>query len=561
MSAGILELTLVILIAAVLGIVLKVLRQPLILAYVFAGIALAVFGFLDIGNKEVFDSFSQIGITFLLFLVAMEINYTALRLVGRAAITIGIGQMLFTALIGLPIAQALGFDVIQAWYLAIALTFSSTIVVVKFLSESNKLNSLYGKISLGVLLVQNIVVIAAFFALSSLSNTSVFLPIPLLLALGKGAVLLFAIMYLGRKIIPSLLNKIADSRELLFITSIAWCLGVTTLIMKAGFPMEIGGFLAGIALANSSEHFQIAGKIKAMRDFFVLIFFAMLGSALIMLNWQGIVIPLVVLSLFVLIGKPLAVMILMGIMGYRKRTSFLAGLAIAQVSEFSLVFANLGFRLGHLQEQTASLITAVTIVTIVASAYLITHNEAIYKLLSPILSLFESKRRREEPESGETHKPIVLIGFHRLGRNIASNLPKKDILVVDFNPDVVRSLQGKHYAALFGDIADESIIERIGAAHARLVICTSPSLDDNLALLEAVRRLPSRPTLILRAENENDARTLYAREETDYVIVPHLTTGQYLGKTIAVDPALKILPALKQKDLEMLALNRGAPPN
>lgn len=558
MSAGILEFTFVILIAAILGIVLKALRQPPVLAYVLAGIALAFFGFLNINNKEVFNSFLQIGIAFLLFLIGMEINYTALRLVGRTAIIVGAGQMLFTAFVGFPIARALGFDIIQALYLAIALTFSSAIIAVKFLSESRKLNSLYGKISLGVVLVQSIAAIAALFAFSGLSNTSGLLPIPLLFALGKGAVLFLAVMYIGRKIIPALFDKIANSRELLFITSIAWCFGAAALAAKAGFPMEIGGFLAGIALASSSERLGIAGQMKALKDFFVLVFFAMLGAALIMLNWQGIATPLVIFSLFVLIGNPLAVMILLGIMGYRKRTSFFVGLTVAQVSEFSLVFAGLGLRLGHLQEQTASLIIAVAIATIVASSYLMTRSGAIYRLLSPILNLFESQRRGEESESGEARKPIVLVGFDKLGESIALNIPKQDLLVVDFNPDVVRSLQGKHYTTLFGDIADENIIERVVSAHARLLICTSPSLHDNLALVEAVRKLPSRPTLILRAENENDARTLYARKETDYVIVPRLTEGQYLGKTIAVDPALKILPALKKKDLEALALNRDA---
>lgn len=555
MSGEILELTLLILIAAALGIVLKALRQPLILAYIATGIALAAFGFLNIGNRAVFDSFSQLGIMFLLFLVGMEINYTALRLVGRAAITIGIGQIVFTTLAGFPIARALGFDPLQAWYLALALTFSSTIIVVKLLSERNELNSLHGKISLGVLLVQDLVAIGVLCAFSSLRDVSGFLPLPLFLALLKGTMLFFAMMYLGRKIIPQLLHKIADSNELLFIVSLAWCLGVAALTLKAGFSVEIGGFLAGIALANSSEHFQIAGKIKALRDFFVLVFFAMLGSSLMMLNWQGIALPLVLLSLFVLVGNPLIVLMLMSIMGYRKRTSFLTGIAIAQVSEFSLVFAALGLRLHYLQEQTASLITAVTVVTIVASTYLIMQNEALYKFFSPALALFERKRPKEELEAGEVHKPIVIIGFHRLGRNIVSHLPREDVLVVDFNPDVVRTLRSEHYSVIFGDIADEDIIGRIGMAHARLVICTSPSLDDNLALLTAMRSLPSRPTLILRAENENDARIIYAHKEADYVMVPHLTTGQYMGKTISIDPALKILPQLKQHDLAVLAAN------
>ena len=553
MSAGILELTLFLLITAALGIMLKLLRQPLILAYIATGVVLTVFGFLSAGNKEVFDVFLRLGLTFLLFLVGMEINYTALRIVGRAAVTIGIGQIAFTTLLGFPIARAVGFDVAQSWYLALALAFSSAIVVVRLLSERNAQNSLYGKISLGVLLVQSLAAIAALFALSGASNASSFLPMPILLALAKGAVLFFAIMYLGRKLIPPLLEKIAGSNELLLITSIAWCLGAAALVMKAGFPVEIGGFLAGIAIANSSERFQIAYKIRALRDLFALVFFALLGSSLVMLNFQVIALPLIVFSLFVLIGNPLVVLLFMRLLGYVKRTSFFTGITIAQTSEFSLIFASLGLILGNIKEHTASIITAVTVVTIVASSYLILHGNSLYKFFSPVLSLFEKKRKKEEPDTGEARKQIVLIGFHRLGENIASHLRKQDLLVVDFNPDAVRALRNGNYSVLFGDIADENILERVGIARARLIVCTSPSLQDNLTLITAVSRFPSRPVLILRAENENDARTLYAHKETGYVIVPNLTEGQYLGKTIAVDPALKILPQLKQHDLAVLS--------
>ncbi len=558
MSTGIFELSIVILVAAGLGILARFLKQPIILAYLSAGIIIGAFGLSHVINKEFFTVLSEMGLMFLLFLIGLEINYSSLRMVGKISVLIGLGQIILTFIPGFYIAQFFGFNLLQSAYIAIALTFSSTVIVVKLLSESRQTNSLYGKISIGFLLVQDIVAILILVFLAGVRESGSFAVSGILFALIKGTVLFALMLFLGRKIIPLLFDKIARSQELLFLSSLAWCFGVAIMASKAGFSIEIGGFLAGLSLANSSEHFQISAKVRSLRDFFVLIFFVVLGSSLVFSNLSGLTLPIIALSLFVLIGNPLIVLIIMGLMGYRKRTSFLCGVATAQVSEFSLILAALGLKIGHLNESAVSLITAVGIITIVLSTYLIIYGEEIFRRFSKILSIFERRSKKEEFDGDSSFsKPIILIGGHRIGWHIVSHLPKEDLLVIDFDPDVVAKLKRRGYSALFGDIADSEIIERANFGSARLVVSTVPELKDNLMFLEEIekisRQTKNRPKIILRAEEEEDAKILY-KKGADYVLFPCLTSGQYLGKSIAIDKNLNILEQLKKKDLENLEI-------
>lgn len=553
MASGVFELAIVILLAAALGVAAKLLRQPIILAYLAAGLLIGVLGFTHLIDRETFQIFSNLGVMFLLFLVGLQINYTSLRLVGRASVLVGLGQIIFTSLIGYFIAIALGFQPIPALYIAIALTFSSTIIIVKLLSDKKDLNSLYGKISVGFLLIQDLVAILLLIFLTGLGVENSSSPlITAALTIGKGILLFIVMWWLGRKILPKIFDRVARSEELLFLMSLAWLFVIAAAVSRIGFSIEIAGFLAGLALANSSERFQIAGKVSSLRDFFILIFFVILGSSVAISNLSGLIWPIVIFSLFVLIGNPLIVLVIMGMMRYRKRTSFFAGVTVAQISEFSLILAALGLRLGHLNESAVALISSVGIITIALSAYLIVHADKIYKKISRFLSIFERKITSEVeiPASG-FQKPVILVGCHRTGESIASNLPKDDILIIDFDPDVVKRMREKGFTTLYGDVRDREIFEVSGLTQARLIISTSPDLEDNLTLLEELKRVEPRPKVVVRAETEEEAHLTY-EAGADYVLLPHFTSGQYFGKTIVLDPAMKILEELKSRDLELL---------
>lgn len=561
MTGGLFELAIVILFSAIFGVAAKLLKQPVILAYLATGALIGYFGFFNLADKETFRIFSDLGIMFLLFLVGLEINYSSLRLVGKTALIVGLGQVVFTFAIGYLIALALNFNSLSSAYIAIALTFSSTIIVVKLLSDKKDLHSLYGRISVGTMLIQDFVAIFILIFLAGSNSGNAFFLQKAVFTVVSGVFLFAAMLWLGRKIIPLILDKIAASSELLFLLSLAWLFAVSVVMSKIGFSIEIGGLLAGLSLANSSENFQIAAKIKTLRDFFILIFFVILGASFVFSNFSSITIPILFFSIFVLVGNPLIVLIIMGIMGFRKRTSFLVGVTVAQISEFSLILAALGLKLGHISEETVTLITAVGIITITTSTYLIIYADSIFKRLSRLLSIFERGITKEELlfSDKELEKPIIMIGYGRTGESIASNLEKKNLLVLDSDPEVINQLKEEGIDYVFGDMKDSEIFERMNLKKAAVVISTSPDFEDNLELLRNLNALEKKPKTILRAETEQEARLLYA-QNADYVLLPNFTAGQYLGKNISVDPKMKILNQLRKKDLFLMKRIKSNPP-
>ena len=557
MTVGILELAFVFALAAFLGVIMRMLRQPIILAYLATGLLLSAFRFYSIAGQTTFSLFSDLGIMFLLFLVGLEINYASIKMVGKTSVIIGLGQIIFTFLIGFGIAVLFHFAYIEAAYIAIALTFSSTIIVVKLLSEKKDTNSLYGKISIGFLLVQDFVAILLLVVLSGIEKGGAVSIVPILAAVLKGVGLFAIMLLLGRRLIPKIFEKLGRSQELLFLVSLAWMFLIAVAVNRIGFSIEIAGFLAGIALANSYENYQIASHIRPLRDFFLLIFFVVLGSSVAVFNVTGLGWPIIVFSLFVLIGNPLIVLILMGLMGYRRRTSFMTGVTMAQISEFSLILAALGFKLGHIGEPIVGLITTVGIITIVVSTYLIIHGEKLVKTFWYALAIFERiNPKKEDGNLGmEFHKPIILIGAQRIGHIIASHVPKDQLLIIDFDPSVIQRFRKHGYTCLLGDIADRDIFEAANFQHAKLVVSTSPLFEDNLTLLTQVHGLsilPGGRKIILRADNDAEAAILY-RKGADYVIRPHLTSGHYIGEVLTQGLHGSSLWRAREKDYKMTA--------
>ncbi len=552
MTAAIFDLAMVVLIAAAFGVIAKILRQPTILAYLATGIVIGALGFVAVGSSETFITFSELGVMLLLFLVGLEIDYASFRLVGTASIITGLAQMVITFGAGYWLAQWFGFAPLASGYIALALTFSSTIIVVKLLSDKRDLNSLYGKISIGMLLVQDLVAIIVLVVLSGIQRGQAVSLTVIALTIAQAVALFIVMLYLGRKVLPAIFERVAQSHELLFLVSLAWVFAVAAAVSRIGFSVEIAGFLAGIALANSSEHHQIAQRIKPLRDFFLIAFFVTLGAKVAFSNLTGLFIPVVAFSLFVLIVKPLIVAGIMGLLGYRKRTSFMASMTIAQVSEFSFVLLALGVAAGHIEESALSLVTAVGVITIVASSYLIQFSDGIFRRIRGVLGVLEREKSVEHSSAESGRKfPIVLIGFHRLGESIALGLPREKLLVVEFDPEKIRKLNRGGYHHMFGDMSDPDIYSSPQLTEADLIISTSPHFEDNRSLIASFRHRSPRPKIVVRSEAEGEAEILYA-EGADYVIFPHLTSGQYFGKTIAIDPEMKILSQLKAKDLALL---------
>jgi Kef-type K+ transport system membrane component KefB len=553
MEGIILELAATVVLVTILSVFARMLKQPFILAYLAAGVLIASFGFFNLADHETFQLFSDLGIMFLLFLVGLEINYNQLKIVGKISALLGLGQIAFTSLLGYLIAWGFGYNWLESLYIAIALTFSSTIIIVKLLSDKKELRSLHGKISIGMLLVQDAVAVIILVLLAGLSDGTGTSFAELILTLIKGLLLVSITLWIGKTIIPKLFDHLAKSQELLFIASLAWVLGMAVIVSFLGFSIEIAGFLAGLALSNSLERMQISNKIRSLRDFFIVIFFVLLGASMAFSNLSGLAWPIITFSLFVLIGNPLIVLAILGFMGYRKRTGLLTGLTVAQISEFSLIVAAVGLKLEHISNATVTLITGVGIITITISTYMIMNADKLYKFLSKPLSIFEGQTNKEPGVKNIRKRKYVLIGCHRTGIGIATLLPKNQLLIIEFDPDMVHKLQTKGYNVLFGDITDPEILEDMLITKAETLIMTSPNLQDNLSVLELYQQKRKRPIIIVRAGSKEELEILYDAG-ADYVLLPHLTAGQILGHILSGKDISKGIKRIRKKEMEALEL-------
>lgn len=529
-----LDISVVLSLAGVSGILAKVLKQPLIIGYLFAGVIASLLGFVKHGTD--LDQLGQIGVTLLLFLVGLEMNFRELSSVGKSVLVTAIGQIVFTTIAGFFLSSLLGFGTLPSLYISIALTLSSTIIIIKLLSEKNDLDSLYGKIAIGFLLVQDLLAIILLMFLSSVGRgaTSV---LDIAFIVVKAVFLFGAVWYLSKKILPYIFEKyIASSMELLFIVSLAWALGFASFVAgPLGFTFEVGGFLAGIALSNINENTQIAARTRPLRDFFLTIFFLSLGTKLIVGGIGSVLAPAIIFSIFVLIGNPLIVLILMGILGHRKRTSFLASVTVAQISEFSLVIVAMGATLGHLTQSDVAVVILVGVITMTASTYLILRAERIFESISKYLSIFEKKKTLElvlkDVVGFEDH--VVLLGAGRTGQSLLKFFKRNKIayVVVDFNPQIYTRLIADGHPSVFGDISEDEILKAACLDKAKMVISTTPSFSDNSTLIKEIRKRSHKILFIAEASERHDAIRLYEMG-ADYVILPTQVTGEHIKQVL-----------------------------
>ncbi|HEY9016890.1 cation:proton antiporter family protein [Thiomicrospira sp.] len=515
-------------VSAVVGFIAMQLRQPLIVAFIAVGIIVgpAVLGVVSL-NEQI-DLLAHLGIAILLFVVGLKLDLHIIRTMGVVALFTGLGQVIFTSVFGYLIALALGMSPIGALYVAVALTFSSTIIIVKLLSDKRELDALHGRIAIGFLIVQDIVVVLAMIGLTAMGQndgtTSVGLEAFWVLV--KGMFMLLVVALLMRYVIPALLNRLARSPELLILFAIAWAVMGASAGQMLGFSQEVGAFLAGISLASTHYRELIGARLVSLRDFLLLFFFISLGASLEMETLGAQVVPALILSVFVLVGNPLIVMIIMGYMGYRKRTGFLAGLTVAQISEFSLILAALGFNLGHINQETVGLITLVGLITISASTYMILYSHPLYEKLAPLMGVFERKvpYREVALDQEQIEKPtdVIVFGLGRFGMVIAQNLQKqgKTVLGVDFNPDLVRETSEHGVPTRYGDAEDPEFIASLPLHEAQWVVGTMRDRHLNMALFKSLKEDNFDGKIALAATHQKDADQLKLMG-ADMVLVPY----------------------------------------
>jgi Kef-type K+ transport system membrane component KefB len=537
------ELAVILAIAAAVGAVGTMLRQPLIVAFIAVGVLVGPAALDIVTMDEEMELLATVGISVLLFVVGLKLDLEVVRTLGPIVLATGLGQVAFTSIVGYLICIAMGMPSIAALYVAVALTFSSTIIIVKLLSDKREIDSLHGRIAVGFLIVQDVVVVLVMIGLSALGaargdGAEVNVAREVLLVLAKGGAFLVAIGLLMRFVLPRLMTRLARSQELLILFAIAWAVSLAMLGDLLGFSKEVGAFLAGVSLASTPFRETISGRLVSIRDFLLLFFFVHLGASLnLSMLWEQIG-RATVLSLFVLIGNPIIVIIIMGWMGYRRRTGFLAGLTVAQISEFSLILGALGLTLGHITQETLGLITLVGLVTIGLSTYMILYSHRIYDVIAPLLGVFERAiPHREHRHSGASNggADVVIFGLGRYGSNIARELRRKNLTVlgVDFDPQIVSDWRSRGLEAQYGDASDPEFPATLPLGRLRCIVCAVPGLSTNLTLIRALRQHQFRGRVAGTAHRSEDSSVL-RDAGFDLVMMPFVDAANRAGGEIAL---------------------------
>jgi Kef-type K+ transport system membrane component KefB len=516
-----------------IAFVMRMLKQPLIVAYILAGlVAGPLFLNLVNGGEEFFAAFAEFGIVLLLFVVGLSLNFEYIKKMGKAVVGGGLLQFLVTSVLGFGLMTWMDFEFTSALFVGVAITFSSTIIVIKLLADKKDLESVYGRYVVGVLLVQDVIAVLIMIFLNTSSiDTGVWYNSVFITA-GKAVLLALVVYLMARFLLPKIMDKVAQNGELLFIFTIAWCFGVASAVYWAGFSIEIGAIIAGISLGASPYQPEISSRIKPLRDFFIVLFFIVLGSELQLAEVSQAIKPAIILSIFVLILDPLILYFAMRRVKYTRRSAILAGITAAQVSEFGFILIFTAQELGYVQGIELAILTLTALITIVVSSYFITYNEQIYQKFLPILNKFGKDKVRKEDEKVKDYE-VWVFGYHRIGWKVCEALAEMNIkfAVVDYNPEAVNKLKHRGIPAYFGDAADVEFLDDLPLEKSKVIISTIPEADDQKVMVRHVRKLSQKPIIVANLYHNIHLDDLY-EAGADYIMMPHLLGGQWITEVL-----------------------------
>jgi Kef-type K+ transport system membrane component KefB len=521
-------LSLIIVIGAAVALLMRIIGQPMIIGYILTGIIVGPAVFHVTKSPETLALFSDLGIALLLFIIGLGLNPQILKEVSRTATYVGVIQVGIITALGFVLGKALGLASIPAAFLGFSLAISSTIIILKMLSDKREQSRLYGKIAISVSLVQDLIAIALVVVTSAGGGKTLAIGSTITLAI-KGGVLAFIIYWVSSRLLPAFHRLISGSQEFLFLFAIAWGLGSAALFQKVGLSSEIGALLAGICMATQPYAQEVSARLRPLRDFFVIVFFITLGANLNLHHIGSMISVIIVSALVVIIAKPLASMAVMGFLGYTKRTSFKASVALAQVSEFSIVLVLLGQRRGLIDSSLVTAITFIALVSIAASSYLILFSDRIFMKLERFLDIFERSQTHTEPAVPRNYE-MVLFGYQKGGHEFVKAFRQlsNNFVVIDYDPDIIDVLEQRKIHHIYGDATDVELLEEAGVAKAKLIVSTVTDQEVNLDLLNFLKRKDSEAVFIAQADSPKQAGKLYD-EGASYVILPHFIGSEKIG--------------------------------
>ena len=536
------DIALCIVVAWGLAMLARLLRQPLIIAYLGAGVLVGPVGLSWIGDQQSIATISELGLMFLLFMIGLEIDLKKIREAGRVIVLTSVVQIVGGIGLGIAFFTLVGFALgggrLDALYLAVAAALSSTVIIVKILYDKRELDTLVGRITLGVLVFQDLFAILFLAIQPDLLNPGLGTA---LFSLFKVAVLLASAMVASRYALPPLFRAVARLPELVLVGALAWCFLVSGLAIQLELSREMGALIAGVALSTFPYALDVTAKVTTLRDFFLTLFFVALGMTIPSPTW-----PLlgwaVVFSLFLLVSRLITVFLPLHFLRLGHRTSLLPAVNLCQVSEFSLVIVALGLSARHLGSQTQGIIAYAFVFLAIQSSYAILKNDLLLRQAKPILQRLgfrdlETLPPAEELAANRRTKSIFFLGFFWSASSLLEEISRRqpellnEIAVVDFNPHVGEELRRRGITVIYGDISQRETLMHAGVDQAEIVVCTIPNTllkgTTNLRLVQVLREINPAAKIITHAELLREVAKLYGAG-ADFVSVPRVIEAQTL---------------------------------
>lgn len=552
-------LSLTIVIAALVSFGMRLIRQPLTIGYIITGILVGPAVLNVAKSPETLTLFSDIGIALLLFIIGLGLNPNVLREVSRPAAFVCLSQIAAVTIIGSIVGSALGLTGNESLFFGASLAFSSTIIVLKLLSDKKEHNRLYGKIAISVALVQDLVAFILILITSSAGDSHTVAFGSLISLAIKALVVGWLIYAISYKVLGHVRKIVADSQEFLFLFAMAWGLGAAALFQKIGLSSEIGALLAGICLAPLPYAQEIGARLRPLRDFFLIVFFISLGANLTFDSLSSHLSLIVAGLIIAVIIKPIASLVVMGWLGYTKRTSFKVSVSLAQVSEFSIVLILLGLSKGLVGHDVVSVVVLVAMLSIAASTYMITFSDKLFAKLENYLGMFERRKTHGEPMIREKND-LILFGYHKGGHEFVKVFKqlKRSFVVIDYDPEVIDTLERKRINHLYGDMTDIELLEEAGVPASKLVVSTTGDYEMNRFLLNYLEKENPSAVTVLQANSPGEAAKLY-HLGASYVMLPHFIGSEQISAFVKKSDLRKTdFKNFREKHLKYLESEFGA---
>ncbi len=544
------QLALILISAGALGFIALRLLQPLIVAFIAIGVLMipSVLDLVPEDSATSIDTLAALVITLLLFMVGLKLDINLIKAMGPVAMITGIAQVGLTVLFGSLIAIELGYNLITSLVIGIALSFSSTIFVVKLLSDQRAIDSLHGKIAIGILIIQDIIVIITMVAMAGFSaENGMSLSVnSLLMILVKVFILVGLTGLFIHYIAEPLTRTLSRSSELTVIFAIGLAATLAGIAFYLGLSKELGGLLAGVALASTNIREDLVSRLAPVRDFLLIFFFVNMGSHLDLSAITDQLLAATIFSVFVLLGKPIIIMALSISLKYRLRTGFMAGITLAQISEFSLIFISVALSVGIVDEEIAGLMTLIALITFIFSTYGITYSGQIISLAERWFrntSLAAPRRYEELLQEARTQKDydVVVVGAGKYGLSIARHLKANGlkILAVDFDPQAIKEAQSLGITTIHGDASNPDLAKFLPINRTKVIICAFPRYspgawlpDLRLVLAKGLRNRDFQGKIVVTSQYPDKEEAVLIREGVDIILAPFHDAATYASSQI-----------------------------